>query len=134
MASAFGEHAGALSAAPAVLAGRGERPETTLTGFARAVRAAGVPVTQDRTQSFLRAVSAVGITDRHGVYWSGRATLCAEPDHFPLYDKVFEAWFAGVLPRLSRVTSNAPARNLPPVQEPDGRSSGEDRTQDVELI
>src|SRR5512144_1684703 len=49
----------------------GPRPdgvETTLTGFARAVRAAGVPVTTDRTQAFLRAVSVVGVTGRTGVY------------------------------------------------------------------
>jgi uncharacterized protein with von Willebrand factor type A (vWA) domain len=111
---------------------RGESPETTLTGFARAVRAAGVPVTPDRTQSFVRAVSAVGITDRQGVYWAGRATLCAEPDHFSLYDKVFDAWFAGVLPRLTKAASNAPVRNLPPLQDGTG-GSGQDE-QETELV
>jgi uncharacterized protein with von Willebrand factor type A (vWA) domain len=135
--SACGDDPAAAAPTPTVIpvpaSTPGESPETTLTGFAHAVRAAGVPITQDRTQSFLRAVSAVGITDRRGVYWSGRATLCADPDHFPLYDKVFEAWFSGVLPRLSRVTSNAPALNLPPLQDGDG-GSGADERQDVELV
>jgi uncharacterized protein len=132
--STSGDDLGGLAVAPAAPQTRGESPETTLTGFARAVRAAGVPVTQDRTQSFLGAVSAVGMADRRGVYWSGRATLCSEPDHFPLYDRVFEAWFSGLLPRLSRVSSNAPARNLPPMQDTDGRGGGDAERQDVELV
>ena len=59
-----------------------EAAETTLVGFARALRAAGLPVSQDRTQAFLTAVAAVGLDDPGGVYWAGRATLTAEPDHF----------------------------------------------------
>ncbi|MDX6327137.1 MAG: hypothetical protein QOK15_3491, partial [Nocardioidaceae bacterium] len=31
-----------------------------LLGFCRALRAAGLPVTQDRAQSYLRAAAAVG--------------------------------------------------------------------------
>lgn len=73
--------------------------ETTLTGFAHALRAAGVPVTTDRTQAFLRAASEVGVLERSGVYRAGRATLCSEPDHFELYDRVFTGWFSGRWPR-----------------------------------
>ena len=50
-----------------------------LLGFARALRAAGVPVTQDRAQAYLRAVAVVGIDDQPATYWAGRATLCAGP-------------------------------------------------------
>ncbi len=85
--------------------------ETTLAGFARAVRAAGIPVTPDRTHSFLQAVAAVGVGDPRGVYWAGRSTLCAEPDHFATYDRVFESWFAGQVPRLVR-------GHRPPQQRP----------------
>ncbi|HLR85839.1 MAG TPA: VWA domain-containing protein [Nocardioidaceae bacterium] len=64
-----------------------------LAGFARAVAAAGVGVTPDRTQTFLDATSRVGADHRASVYWAGRATLCASPDDFAAYDAVFEEWF-----------------------------------------
>jgi uncharacterized protein len=80
--------------APTPAPGLPGSPETGLAAFARAVRAAGVPVTSDRTQTFLAAVAAVGVERRSGVYWAGRATLCAEPDHLERYDRVFEAWFS----------------------------------------
>lgn len=67
--------------------------DTALLGFARALRAAGVAVTQDRSQTFLRAVAAVGLGDRQATYWAGRATLCASPEDCATYDKVFWAWF-----------------------------------------
>jgi len=64
-----------------------------LVGFARALRAAGVAVTMDRTQSFLAAVAAVGLGDRRATYWAGRATLCSSPDDLDRYDEIFSAWF-----------------------------------------
>jgi uncharacterized protein with von Willebrand factor type A (vWA) domain len=98
--------------------------DVTLTGFTRALRAAGVPVTQDRTQAFLTAVAAVGVDSQMGVYWAGRATMCAEPDHFPLYDKVFDAWFRGEVPRLVRARGNPPSRATPGLLEASGGSAG----------
>ncbi|HET8560631.1 MAG TPA: VWA domain-containing protein [Marmoricola sp.] len=68
-------------------------PDEILLGFTRALRAAGVPVTQDRAQSFLGAVALVGLDDRRATYWAGQATLCAGPDDLERYDQVFEAWF-----------------------------------------
>ena len=64
-----------------------------LLGFTRALRAAGVPVTQDRSHAFLEATALVGLDDRRATYWAGRATLCAGPDDLARYDQVFEAWF-----------------------------------------
>lgn len=64
-----------------------------LVGFARALRAAGVAVTMDRTQAFLAAVAAVGIGDRRATYWAGRATLCSCPDDLDRYDEIFTGWF-----------------------------------------
>ena len=52
-----------------------------LIGFARALRAAGVPVTQDRTRSYLEATSLVGLDDQRATYWAGRATLCLSLIH-----------------------------------------------------
>ncbi|MGZ4580452.1 MAG: vWA domain-containing protein [Nocardioidaceae bacterium] len=68
-------------------------PDELLLGFARALRAAGVPVTQDRAQSFLEAVATVGLDDQRATYWAGRATLCAGPDDLDRYDEVFGSWF-----------------------------------------
>ena len=64
-----------------------------LLGFSRALRAAGVPVTQDRAQSYLAAVAVLGLDDRRATYWAGRATLCSGPDDLERYDEVFTAWF-----------------------------------------
>jgi uncharacterized protein with von Willebrand factor type A (vWA) domain len=62
-------------------------------GFARALRAAGVPVTQDLAQGFLAAVAILGLDDQRATYAAGRATLCAGPDDLERYDQVFEAYF-----------------------------------------
>ena len=67
--------------------------DEVLLGFARALRAAGVPVTQDRAQGFLSAVALLGLDDQRATYAAGRATLCAGPDDLERYDQVFEAYF-----------------------------------------
>ncbi|KQX67048.1 VWA domain-containing protein [Angustibacter sp. Root456] len=86
-------------------------PDVTraLAGFARAVRAAGVPVTLDRTTAFLTCAAELGADQRAHVYWAGRATLCSDPDHQRLYDLAFADWFGG---EPGRLTLSAP----PPVQ------------------
>ncbi|MGL5860427.1 MAG: VWA domain-containing protein, partial [Phycicoccus sp.] len=71
-------------------------PAELLLGFARALRAAGVPVTADRERTYLEATAAVGLDDEHAVYHVGRATLCASPADLERYDHVFAAWFGGV--------------------------------------
>jgi uncharacterized protein with von Willebrand factor type A (vWA) domain len=73
-------------------------PDELLIGFARALRAAGVPVTQDRTRSYLEATAFVGLDDQRATYWAGRATLCSGPDDLDRYDQVFTAWFHQDLP------------------------------------
>ena len=64
-----------------------------LLAFTRALRAAGVAVTQDRTHGFLAAVALLGLDDQRATYLAGRATLCAGPDDLERYDQVFDAWF-----------------------------------------
>lgn len=70
-------------------------PDAVLLGFARALRAAGLPVTADRERVFLEAVVMGGAQSRRHVYWSGRATLTASPADIEPYDSVFTAWFSG---------------------------------------
>lgn len=69
--------------------------EEMLLGFARALRAAGLPVTADRERTFLRACARVGAADRDAVYWAGRATLTASQADIGPYDTVFTSWFGG---------------------------------------
>jgi uncharacterized protein with von Willebrand factor type A (vWA) domain len=88
--------------------------ETTLLGFARALRAAGVAVTQDRSQVFLAAVARVGLEDQQRTYWAGRATLCSCPEDLAVYDKVFWAWFAD---DGSTLTAQRPMQPAPPQKQ-----------------
>jgi uncharacterized protein with von Willebrand factor type A (vWA) domain len=81
----------------AIDAGADRAPLLALAGFARALRAAGLPVTADRTSAFVEACVLAGAGDPDRVYWSGRATLCSEPDQLPRYDQVFDEWFGGDL-------------------------------------
>lgn len=89
-----------------------------LVGFARALRAAGVAVTMDRTQSFLEAVATVGLGDRRATYWAGRATLCSGPDDLDRYDEIFSAWFLD--------TEKPRPRTTPPDQPPTSQASLEE--------
>jgi uncharacterized protein len=74
-------------------AGTEHPADELLVGFARALRAAGVPVTQDRTRAYLEATALVGLDNQPATYWAGRATLCSGPDDLDRYDQVFTAWF-----------------------------------------
>ncbi len=71
------------------------QPDEILLGFAAALRAAGLRVTQDRTRTMLEAVAAVGMDDERPAYWASRAAVCAGPDDLEVFDRVFTAWFHG---------------------------------------
>jgi len=72
----------------------GRTPEEWLLGFARALRAAGLPITADRERTFLMAVVETGLEDRRHVYWAGRATMTTSPADIDRYDQVFTSWFS----------------------------------------
>ena len=71
----------------------GLAPDEMLVAFTRTVRHAGVVVTADRTQAFLRAASLTDAGERGGVFWAGRSTLCSSPEDLERYDAAFRAWF-----------------------------------------
>ncbi len=87
----------------------GTPPEVWLLGFTRALRAAGVAVTSDRSQTFLHAVTRVGLGADRGVYWAGRATLCSGPEDLERYDQVFSAWFLADEQQRGAARENPPA-------------------------
>jgi len=103
-----------------------------LLAFARAVRAGGVPVTQDRSHGFLEAVALVGADDPAAVRIAGRSTLCADPDDLARFDQVFEAFFND-RQRLPRVRPEARPEPVPtqlPLDDSDA-SGGERVDEDV---
>ena len=111
--------------------------DEVLLGFTRALRAAGVPVTQDRAQGFLAAVAVVGAQDRQATYWAGRATLCASPDDLARYDQVFAAWFdpRDGLPRAQvREASRPSTAHLLADAEGDGGAGGTDEEELVRAM
>ncbi|WP_375486500.1 VWA domain-containing protein [uncultured Jatrophihabitans sp.] len=108
---------------------RPDDPVVVMTGFARALRAAGVAADPDRLAGALDALTHVDISDAEAVYWAGRVTLCGEPDDLPRYDTVFDAWFRGRVPPIP-----GPRRQGPPATVLALRPIGADerREQDAE--
>ena len=104
-----------------------------LLGFARALRAAGVPVTQDRAHGFLAAVAMVGLDDQRATYTAGRATLCSSPDDLVRYDQVFEAYFNARegLPRPRPATSAAPNQVDLPATDDESDGTGDSEVEPV---
>ena len=102
-------------------------PDEILLGFTRALRAAGVPVTQDRAHGFLAAVAIVGVGDAEATYVAGRATLCASPDDLVRYDQVYEAYFNARdgLPRPKPTEEGVPTFAGLPLAEGDGVAEGQ---------
>ena len=96
-----------------------------LVGFARALRAAGVPVTQDRTHSFLEATAIVGLDDPRATYWAGRATLCSAPDDLDRYDEVFTAWFHAREHPVNRARKDQRSVSQAELDTGDGEGGGE---------
>ena len=78
-------------------------PVAGAVALAAALRGAGMPVGPDRVQRFVEALDHVDGRDRTDVYWAGRATLCAHPEHITRYDNVFAAFFDGRVAAMKRV-------------------------------
>lgn len=116
--------------------GAGWSAGQTLGGFARACRAAGLPVTADRERTFLQACAAVGLGDRDPVYWAGRATLTASQADVEPYDRVFTGWFGG---RPMHAVEAPPDTSRPtvrwaPLEEPGQGADGGDEGDHEETL
>src|SRR5882757_3164815 len=82
-------------------------PLVGLTGFTEVLRRIGLGADPVRAQAYLEALRLVDVAQPSQVYWAGRLSLCAEPDHIAGYDAAFASWFGGV---PVRTTSNGRAR------------------------
>lgn len=104
------------------------------SGFARALRYAGVPVTQDRTRQYLTAVALLGTT-MHEVRAAGHVTLCSSPSDLERHDQVFDVYFdANVqLPEPSRIVEADPVFSDFPEQDGD-RAADQDDSDPVHAL
>ncbi|MGW1347501.1 vWA domain-containing protein [Kribbella sp. NPDC002412] len=103
--------------------------DLALTGFASALRHAGLAVTADRVQLFLRAVAALDAGATADVYWAGRAALCSGPDDTARYDEVFAAWFSGE--RVGRAVRRTATTTMQAALDVDESAEGEDSGQSL---
>ena len=72
--------------------------------FARALRAAGLPIGSGAVLDALRAVEVVGVARRDDFYWTLHAVFVRRADQRPLFDEAFHVFWRN--PRLlERVTS-----------------------------
>jgi hypothetical protein len=74
---------------------RARTPLEVLVEFGRALRDEGVGAGTGRIGSFCEAASLLDPAD---LYWAGRATLVANAEELPVYDRVFRAFFGGQHP------------------------------------
>lgn len=70
----------------------------SLVAFGRELRARGLPVGTGRILTFLRAVVALGLTDRTSLYWAGRVSMIGRKGDLPAYDDAFEDWYRSMRP------------------------------------
>ncbi len=70
--------------------------------FASTLRRLGVAVSTGNVIAFVEALGCVGLEDRNGVYWSGRATLVQRPEQHAAYEQAFAAvWLQRELIRMT---------------------------------
>jgi uncharacterized protein with von Willebrand factor type A (vWA) domain len=87
--------------------------------FARALRAAGLPVGSGAVLDALAAVRAAGLGSREDVYWTLHATLVTRHEHSAVFDHAFRLFWRkrGLIEKLMRLMMPAapgPARGAPP--------------------
>lgn len=89
----------------------------TVVGFARTLRAAGVPADPERARVMTAALGHLDVLDPAHVYWAGRFTLCADPADLPRYDRCFAAYFSGRTASFRR-SPQPPVTVVRPVARP----------------
>jgi uncharacterized protein with von Willebrand factor type A (vWA) domain len=100
----------------------------SIVGFAGSLREAGVDASPERVQAMVEALASLDAASARDLYWSGRLTLCSEPDDIPRYDRAFASWFAGApAPARHAVTTLTVPREvaLPVDANADGDTDGE---------
>jgi uncharacterized protein with von Willebrand factor type A (vWA) domain len=73
-------------------------PLEPLVTFGRELRARGLPVGTGRILTFVRAIAALGLTDRLSLYWAGRVSMVGRREDIADYDLAFEDWYRSLRP------------------------------------
>ena len=88
--------------------------------FARLLRAAGVPVGPGHVINAIRAVEAVGVTQRFDVYWALHAVFVHRPEERALFNEAFGRYWKepglrqAALDELAQAGSRLRKSSLPP--------------------
>ncbi|MCU1381204.1 MAG: hypothetical protein JWN29_4187 [Acidimicrobiales bacterium] len=97
-------------------------------GFAAHLRLRGLVVPPDTVVGYAKALDALGLADRDGVYWAGRSTLVRRPEDTPAYDAAFADFWDGQAAFIHRSHSSLERRIVAvdlPQEEGDGEGEGE---------
>ena len=86
--------------------------------FAGVLRGAGLDVAVGSVVAYGEALAAVGLQQRDGVYWAGRATLVNRPEDTAVYDGAFAAFWTGEVDHTVLPPAPPPRQGDDP--EPDG--------------
>src|SRR5262249_35380798 len=91
----------------------GGRLAENIVHFARALRAAGIPVGPGAVMDALAAVEAAGVGTREDFYWTLHAVLVKRHEHSLIFDQAFRIFFRrrGMLDKLiAAMLPQAPPR------------------------
>jgi uncharacterized protein len=107
---------------------QGGRLAANIVHFARALRAAGIPVGPGAVLDALTAIEAAGIGPRHDFYWILHAIFVKRREHSILFDQAFRLFFRrrGHLDQL--LASMLPQA---PIPEPEKAPAGAQRVQEA---
>jgi uncharacterized protein with von Willebrand factor type A (vWA) domain len=67
----------------------------TAVALARALRGAGLPVTPDRSATFVAAAGLLEAADRDELYWAARLAFVTSRDELPAFEAIFAALVDG---------------------------------------
>src|SRR5262245_5755684 len=80
--------------------------------FCRALREEGVPVTPAETLAAVSTLSLIDVEDRDETFLSLRSVLSSSVEDFPVFERLFEQFWAGLDRDTTRRTSVEPDRSL----------------------
>ena len=106
----------------------------TLTGFARALRAAGVAADRARLTTAMCAIAELDANKAEDVYWATRLAFCSEPDDLPRFDALFDLWFRGRRPASPTPSRPTPTQQLAPVARLGGNDGQQSEDTDDDAL